>query len=68
MEIYKNAVKTERAFICFKNIQHISWDNEPDNMFLLKIYSSAGKIVQLVNKDQFQEFFTWYKVFEGVNG
>jgi hypothetical protein len=66
MNIYKNAIETDRAFILFSNIQHISWDNEPDNMFLAKIYSSGGKIVQLMNADSFQCFMLAYKTHSEV--
>jgi hypothetical protein len=66
MEIYKNAIQTERAFIMFNKIQHISWDYESDYNILLKIYSSAGKIVQLISEEHFDSFMLRYKYFEGV--
>lgn len=64
--IYKNAIMTDRAFILYSNIQHISWDVEPENMFLLKIYSNGGKIVQLMSPEVYESFMISYKVFSGV--
>ncbi len=50
----------------FNKIQHISWDYESDYNILLKIYSSAGKIVQLISEEHFDSFMLRYKYFEGV--
>ena len=56
MEIYKNGIMTHRAFIMFSNIQHFSWDIDESDLFLAKIYSSGGKIVQLMTKEDFDRF------------
>lgn len=66
MKIYSNAIETDRAFIVFRNIQHISWDFE-ETKVLLKVYSSGGKIVQFVDEDTFNKFMIEYKHYERVN-
>jgi hypothetical protein len=67
MKFYDNAIMTDKAFILFSRIQHVSWDIEPDNMVMLKIYSSGGKILQLVNHTEFYEFLKRMKAIGGVD-
>jgi len=63
MIIYTNAIKTNRAFILYKNIQHYSWkkttssDNSPREV---KIYSSAGVIIQEMSSTNFDLFHATY--------
>ena len=61
MEIYKNAIKTDRAFIPFNNIQHISWKLEFKNEYEVKIYSNAQAIIQPMSADSLTEFLKHYK-------
>tara|TARA_R110002020_G_scaffold53057_2_gene148702 strand:- start:3030 stop:3239 length:210 start_codon:yes stop_codon:yes gene_type:complete len=66
MEIYKNAIKTDRAFIPFNNIQHISWKLEFKNEYEVKIYSNAQAIIQPMSADRLEEFLKHYKQYMRV--
>jgi len=65
MKIYGNAIQTERAFIHFDNIQHLSWSKHQEN-YEVKIYSNAGYILQIVSMKEFNELLTVYKMYKGV--
>jgi|TARA_R110001592_G_scaffold193663_2_gene440931 hypothetical protein len=60
MKLYRKAIKTDLAFIRFENIQHISWNHEPDNYVTVKLYSSGGTIVQKTTMKFFEEFMSSY--------
>jgi hypothetical protein len=66
MKIYKNAIKTERAFILFNNIQHISWRLEFKNDYEVKIYSNAQVIIQPMSTNDLDNLLENYKEFMGV--
>jgi len=68
MEIYANCLKTNRAFVYFSKIQHVSWDIEPDNMFNVKIHTNAPRHVnQRMSKEDFTKFLNAYMSYEGVS-
>ena len=66
MELYKNAIQTDRAFIYFDKLQHYSWAKVLDNAYDVKIYSNAGYIIQNMNKEEYVEFKRNYNIFMGV--
>jgi len=66
MKIYKNAIKTERAFILFNNIQHISWRLEFKNDYEVKIYSNAQVIIQPMSTNDLDNLLENYKEFMWV--
>jgi len=64
MIIYGNAIETDRAIILYKNIQHYSWKKTTSNHNSpreVKIYSSAGVIIQEMSADDFDVFHTAYR-------
>ena len=71
MIIYANAIETNRAIILYKNIQHYSWkkttssDNSPREV---KIYSSAGVIIQEMSVNEFDIFHAAYRREMKVRG
>tara|TARA_R110002012_G_scaffold56754_2_gene145799 strand:- start:856 stop:1104 length:249 start_codon:yes stop_codon:yes gene_type:complete len=69
MEIDNRAVKTDRAFILFENIQHISWTKDRE-MYEVKIYSNASAIIQSMTGNELTNllghYTTWNK--EGDKG
>jgi hypothetical protein len=71
MEIYKNAVKTDRALILFDNIQHFSWTKDRE-MYEVKIYSNAKAIIQVMSGEMLQEllahYIAWNKIGGGLSG
>tara|TARA_R110000737_G_scaffold349917_1_gene387405 strand:+ start:1910 stop:2149 length:240 start_codon:yes stop_codon:yes gene_type:complete len=66
MYIYVNAIETERAFILFKNIQHISWAKVSVNDYEVKIYSTAQVIIQPMSDSDLASFLEHYKEHMGV--
>ena len=64
MEIDNRAVKTDRAFILFENIQHISWTKDRE-MYEVKIYSNASAIIQSMTGNELTNllghYTTWNK-------
>ena len=65
MKIYRNAIQTDRAFIDFDNIQHLSWSKHQEN-YEVKIYSNARYILQIVSTKEFNELLEMYKMYKGV--
>ena len=65
MKILKTAIQTTRAFIRYKNIQHVSWDfREHKTRVLLKIHTSANdNIIEECDLDKYNEFITAYRVW-----
>ena len=66
MIIYKNAIKTERAFILFSNIQHISWRLEFKKDYEVKIYSNAQVIIQPMSNNELEDLLGRYQECMGV--
>lgn len=66
--IYKNAIKTDRAFIHFKNIQHFSWKkNNANTEITVTIYSgNGGGIIQPMEIHEFEEFYKRYTKYMDV--
>tara|TARA_R100001126_G_C4755097_1_gene114917 strand:+ start:321 stop:524 length:204 start_codon:yes stop_codon:yes gene_type:complete len=62
MKVYKNAVQTDRAFIHFDNIQHISWYKEGDIMEV-KVYSNGGCIIQRLTVSELDTLLQRYSVY-----
>lgn len=61
IKFYNNAMMTDKAFILYRNITHISWDIEPGDMVNLKVYSAGGKIIQMVTSSELEKFLRAYK-------
>jgi len=66
MKIFKNALRTDRAFIHFDKIQHISW-NYHDEGIELKVYSNAGTIIQYITEENLTKLLNSYTKFIGGN-
>lgn len=66
MKIFKNALRTDRAFIYFDKIQHISW-NYHDEGIELKVYSNAGTIIQYITENNLSKLLDSYSKFIGGN-
>ncbi len=67
MIISDYSIKTNRAFVFFSKIQHISWDIDQYKQYNLKIYTGATKPVNhILTKSEFQEFLAAYTCYEGV--
>ena len=66
MKIFKNALRTDRAFIHFNKIQHISW-NYHDEGIELKVYSNAGTIIQYITEENLTKLLNAYTKFIGGN-
>ena len=68
IKIFKNALKTDRAFIHYDKIQHISWSRALMEMEL-KVYSGAGVIIQSVTVPELQDFLNSYvRDWLGIGG
>ena len=66
MKIYKNAVMTDRAFIHFDNIQHISWNYHGDYVEV-KVYSSVGNpIIKQISSNELDTLVNRYAEYTGV--
>ena len=65
IKIYRTAIETDRAFIHFDNIQHLSWSKHQED-YEVKVYSNAGYILQIVSEKQFNELLNMYKMYKGV--
>jgi len=69
MRVYDKGIQTNRAFIAFDNIQHISWKYINNSDIECKIYSSAGTpIIQTMHKNGvggFDDFLDKYREFMG---
>ena len=70
MELYENAIQTDRAFIYFNRIAHISWKEvgmgpkgqTPSSIYYeVKIYSDAGMIIQNMTASQYLAFMKAYR-------
>ena len=70
MELYENAIQTDRAFIYFNRIAHISWKETglgPNKnstrmvLYEVKIYSDAGVILQNMTPSEYHSFIRAYK-------
>lgn len=66
MKIFKNALRTDRAFIHFDKIQHISWNNH-DEGIELKVYSNAGTIIQYITDENLTNLLNVYCKYIGGN-
>ena len=71
MELYENAIQTDRAFIYFNRIAHISWKEvalgakgvKPSSIYYeVKIYSDAGMIIQNMTASQYLAFMKAYRI------
>ena len=60
MELYENAIQTDRAFIYFNRIAHISWKERRDD-YEVKIYSEAGVILQNMSEREYNSFLAAFK-------
>ena len=65
MKVYKNALKTDRAFIHFDKIQHISWFKEGDIMEV-KVYSNGGCIIQRLTPNELDTLLKRYSKYMDV--
>ena len=65
MKIYKNALRTDRAFIHFDKIQHISWYKEGDIMEV-KVYSNGGCIIQRLTPNELDTLLKKYSKYTDV--
>jgi len=64
MEIKYNAIETDRAYVRYNNIQHISWAKATSGNFEVKIHTSNNNpIIQLFTKEEFDNFLNSYKDF-----
>jgi len=70
MKLYENAIETERAFIYFDKIMHISWQEigmgpkgfpPVSKVYEVKIYSNAGIILQTMVTSEYFAFIEAYK-------
>tara|TARA_R100001082_G_scaffold88548_1_gene54963 strand:- start:3955 stop:4233 length:279 start_codon:yes stop_codon:yes gene_type:complete len=69
MELYENAIQTDRAFIYFNRIAHISWKElqagpkgpHTSIIYEVKIYSDAGMIIQSMTSSQYLAFMKAYR-------
>ena len=69
IRIFKNALKTDRAFIHYDKIQHISWNSNGVLGMELKVYSSAGTIIQLMDSTEYTKFCNSYvRDWLGIGG
>jgi len=68
MKIYDNAIETERAFIHFNNVQHISWNKYDEENVEVKIHSMSNFIIQVMKFEDAEYLLTKYKVHMGVKG
>ena len=69
IRIFKNALKTDRAFIHYDKIQHISWNQNGVLGMELKVYSSAGTIIQYLELEDLERFLDSYiRDWLGVGG
>tara|TARA_E500000318_G_scaffold96414_1_gene96772 strand:- start:4254 stop:4514 length:261 start_codon:yes stop_codon:yes gene_type:complete len=65
--IYKNAIQTNRAFIHFDKIQHVSWSKDGvTNELTVKIYSASGYIIVFMTEKERDKFLYNYGKFKGV--
>tara|TARA_Y100000114_G_scaffold34953_1_gene30488 strand:+ start:2854 stop:3102 length:249 start_codon:yes stop_codon:yes gene_type:complete len=66
MIILRTAIQTTRAFIRYKNIQHISWEfREHKTRVLVKIHSSAqDKIIEECDLEDYNEFLKSYRSWQ----
>jgi len=60
MKLYENAIQTDRAFIYFNKIAHISWKKRIED-YEVKIYSEAGVILQNMSEREYNSFLEAYK-------
>ena len=68
IKIFKNALKTDRAFIHYDKIQHISWSRTLKRMEL-KVHSGAGVIIQSMEVEELEEFLNSYvRDWLGIGG
>lgn len=65
MKIFKNALRTDRAFMHFNKIQHISWNYHVEEIEL-KVHSSAGIIIQYINEEQLSKLLETYSQYENM--
>jgi len=65
MKIFKNAVRTDRAFIHFDKIQHISWNTHESHMLEVKVYSGGGTIIQYITDKELSKLLDTYSEFIG---
>lgn len=66
MKIYRNAVMTDRAFIHFNNIQHISWNYHGDSVEV-KVYSGVDNpIIKHISSSELDKLVNRYAEFMGV--
>jgi len=66
MKIFKNAVRTDRAFIHFDKVQHISWNYHQESVEA-KVHSNAGTIIQYITEEELSKLLDTYCKFIGVN-
>lgn len=64
MKITYNAIETDRAYVRYNNIQHISWSRKDDAILEVKIYTSNNSpIIQNFSKEEYSDFIYKYKEF-----
>ena len=65
MIILKTSIQTTRAFIRYKNIQHISWEfREHKTKALVKIHTSANDtIIEECTIEDYNEFLKNYRIW-----
>ena len=69
IRIFKNALKTDRAFIHYDKIQHISWNQNGELGMELKVYSNAGMIIQYLELQDLERFLDSYvRDWLGIGG
>ena len=66
MQFYTRGIETNRAFVAFDNIQHISWSHVDYDNVEVKIYSSnPSAIIQKMPSGDFLNFLNSYKEYMG---
>lgn len=69
MQFYTRGIETNRAFVAFDNIQHISWKWTSDIDVECKIHTSSQyPIIQTMKEDSFLSFLKLYKEYMGCVG
>lgn len=69
MQFYTRGIETNRAFVAFDNIQHISWKWIKDNEVECKIHTASKyPVIQTMKDDSFLSFLKLYKEYMGCVG
>lgn len=68
MKIEKKAIETDRAYVRYRNIQHISWARKNDDVLEVKIHTSNNSpIIQNMSNSDFDIFLKAYKDYFVIN-